>query len=188
MPPFRQKPDSAINRPPGPAWLRVLAAASTRLNLTAAAAAAFLLVLMVALILVEITLRYFSHSTFMADALVGHGVAAITFLAVAWALEQGSMIRISVVTRRLPANFRYATEVFSIAGAEILTVGLMIYQWRLVAKLWNRGSVSQHYLPIPLWLPEAIFFVGLTLLAVQLLVKFCRLLFDGLEPEEQLTI
>ena len=188
MAPPGQEPDPAINRPPDPAWLRAFAAASSGLNWTAAAAAAILLVLMVALILVEITLRYFSHSTFMADALVGHGVAAITFLAVAWALEQGSMIRISVVTRRLPVNFRYATEMFSIVGAELLTVGLMVYQWRLVAKLWHRGSVSQHYLPIPLWLPEAIFLVGLTLLAIQLLVKFCRLLIDGLEPEKQLTI
>ena len=188
MAPQNQEPESAFDRPPGPAWLRLFAAASSRLNWAAAATAAVLLVLMVTLILVEIALRYFSHSTFMADALVGHGVAAITFLAVAWALEKGSMIRISVVTRRLPAKFRYATEVFSIAGAEILTVGLMVYQWRLVAKLWNRGSVSQHYLPIPLWLPEAIFFVGLALLAIQLLVKFCRLLTDGLEPEEQLAI
>ena len=186
-PPGREL-DSAFDRPSGPAWLRVLAAVSSRLNWTAAAAAALLLVLMVALILVEIALRYFSHSTFMADALVGHGVAAITFLAVAWALEQGSMIRISVVTRRLPANLRCGAEVFAIVGAEFLTVGLMVYQWRLVAKLWNRGSVSQHYLPIPLWLPEAIFFVGLALLALQLLVKFCRLLIDGLKPEEQLTI
>ena len=171
-----------------PAWLRFIGSFSSTLNRIAASIAAILLVMMVALILLEIVLRFFSHSTFMADALVGHGVAATTFLALGWALERGSMIRISVLTRRLRPVARLATEAFTVVATEILVLGLMYYQWRAVAKLWLRGSVSQHYFPIPLWIPEAIFFIGLVLLAIQLLVKFCRLAAVGLEQDEPLTI
>ncbi len=171
-----------------PGWLRAIGSFSSILNRIAASIAAVILVMMVGLILLEIVLRFFSRSTFMADALVGHGVAATTFLALGWALERGSMIRISVVTRRLRPVARAATEAFAIIATEMLVLGLMYYQWRTVAKLWLRGSVSQHYFPIPLWIPEAILFIGLALLALQLLVKFCRLVALGVERDESLTI
>lgn len=171
-----------------PGWVRIIAAFSSRLNRIAAAIAAVLLVLMVGLILIEIVLRFFSRSTFMADALVGHGVAAITFLAVGWALEQGSMIRVSVLTSRLGSVAGFVAEAFSVVLVEMLVLGLMFFQWRAVAKLWKRGSTTEHYLPIPLWLPEAIFFIGLSLLALQLLVRLCRLLATGRATEAQLKI
>lgn len=171
-----------------PGWLKFIASLSSRLNRIAAGAAAVLLVLMVGLILVEIVLRFFSRSTFMADALVGHGVAAITFLAVGWALEQGSMIRVSVVTSRLGPVAGFVAEACSVVLAEMLVLGLMYFEWRAIAKLWRRGSTTEHYLPIPLWLPEAIFFAGLSLLALQLLVRLCRLLATGRATEAKLKI
>lgn len=76
--------------PGEPCWLRMIAQTSRMLNRIAAIFAAVLLVLMVLLILTEITLRFFSMSTFMADALVGRGVAAITFLAMAWTLKKAA--------------------------------------------------------------------------------------------------
>ena len=98
------------------------------------------------------------------------------------------MIRISVVTRRLRPTPRFAAEAFTIVATEILILCLMYYQWRTVSKLWIRGSVSQHYFPIPLRIPEAIFFIGLVLLAIQLLVRLCRLGVVGVEKDETLTI
>lgn len=182
--------DAGTLNPAGiePGWLRAIAALSSRLNRIAAGVAAVLLVLMVGLILVEIVLRFFSRSTFMADALVGHGVAAITFLAVGWALEQGSMIRVSVVTSRLGPVTGFIAEAFSIVLVEILVLGLLYFEWRAIAKLWKRGSTTEHYLPIPLWLPEAIFFAGLSLLALQLLVRFCRLLATGRATDTRLKL
>jgi len=168
--------------------IRRLAALSTALNQVAAGAAAILLILMVALILVEIALRFYSHSTFMADALVGYGVAAITFLALGWALEKGTMIRVSVVTQRLSPKARWCADAFSIVCAEALVLFLMFYEWRSIVKLWRRESVSQHYFPIPLWIPESIFFAGLALLALQLLVRLCRLATPGREEEASLTL
>lgn len=164
---------------PEPNWLKPLSFFSTALNRIAAGAAAILLVMMVGLILIEIVLRFFSRSTFMTDVLVGYGVAAITFLALGHTLEQGSMIRISALTQRLSRIPRLLAAGFSIVTVELLAVWLMFFEWRSISKLWIRGTSSQHSLPIPLWIPEAIFFIGLGLLALQLLVLFLRLVAHG---------
>lgn len=171
-----------------PRWLRALTATSSTLNRIAAAVAAILLVLMVCLILVEIVLRAFSRSTFMADALVGYGVAATTFLALGWALEKGSMIRVSVLVRRFNARMRWWAEAFCVSTAAAMAIFLIGHQWEIVARMWTRGTVSPHYLPIPLWIPEIIFLVGLGLLALQLLVRLYRLAVLGLEEDGSLKL
>ncbi|UJQ95141.1 TRAP transporter small permease [Mariluticola halotolerans] len=182
-----EQEDQSIKRPT-PKWVSVLETVSSRLNKIAAGISAILLVLMVGLILVEIVLRFFSLSTFMTDVLVGHGVAAVTFLAAAWALEEGSMIRISAVTQALHGRVRWATEAFCIVSVEILIVWLMYFEWRSVAKLWARGTTSEHYLPIPLWIPAAIFLVGLALLGLQILVRGARLISHGYDENSLLKL
>ena len=58
-----------------------------------------------------------------------------------------------------------------------------------MTKLFARGSVSQHYLPIPLWIPEAIFLAGLLLLALQLVVRALRLATGGVhDADDTLTL
>lgn len=162
---------------------------SSLLNRVAAVIAATLLVLMTLHILVEIGMRFFGHSTFMADALVGYGVAAITFLALSWALEQGSMIRVSVLTGVLPLRGRRIADAFATLSTLALILFLASHQWAAVSKLFARGSVSQHYLPIPLWIPEGIFLTGLLLLALQLVVRTLRLATGGLtDTDDTLTL
>lgn len=180
--------DAVVPARQEPAWLKFVSWTSSTLNRIAASVAAILLVLMVGLILVEIVLRFFSRSTFMTDVLVGYGVAAITFLALGWTLEQGSMIRISAITQRMPKHARFVAEAFSVVVAGSLIVWLMYFEWRAIAKLWARGTTSEHYLPIPLWIPETIFFIGLALLALQLLVRLLRLITQGQDKEALLKL
>ncbi|WP_299651165.1 TRAP transporter small permease subunit [uncultured Jannaschia sp.] len=161
-----------------------IARTSTLLNRLAAGIAACLLVLMTLHILLEIGMRFFDRSTFMADALVGYGVAAITFLALAWALEEGSMIRVSVLTQTLPPQAALAADHFASLATLTLTLFLASHQWQSVAKLWARGSTSQHYLPIPLWIPEAIFLAGLVLLALQLVARILKRLSGQGGPDD----
>ena len=171
-----------------PKWLSSIAQLSTLMNRAAAVAAAGLLASMVGLILLEIGLRIFSLSTFMADALVGRGVAAITFLALGWTLEQGSMIRIRIVTNRLGFRLRFAFNLFAILATELLVLWLISFQWRTTCKHWIKGTTSEHHLPIPLWIPEGIFLIGFVLLALQLLVLFLRMVTLGQQQEEMLKI
>lgn len=181
--------NSKITGPdPGPGWLRAISAVSSTLNRIAAGLAAILLVMMVGLILVEIVMRFFSRSTFMTDVLVGHGVAAITFLALGWTMQQGSMIRISAVTGRLSGGPRLLAEAFAVITTLVLMLWLMGFVWRTLSRMWVRGTTSEHYLPIPLWIPESFFFIGLGLLSLHLIVRLLRLLFVGHDGDEILNL
>jgi len=171
-----------------PRWLAPIAWTSSLLNRIAATFAAILLVLMTGHILLEIGLRAFSRSTYMADVLVGYGVAAITFLAMAWALEQGTMIRVQIITQRLGVKGRWLAEAFAIVSSWLLLALLATHQWTTLARAWTRETMSQHYIQVPLWIPEAFFFVGLMLLLLHLVVRFLRLLAVGLTEDEGLVL
>ncbi|PTQ73331.1 TRAP transporter small permease [Celeribacter persicus] len=171
-----------------PAWLKRIDGVSTVLNRIAAVIAATFLVLMTLLILTEITLRLFSLSTYMADVLVGYGVAAITFLAAPWALQEGAMIRVTVLTERMNVRLRWVSEAFVLFSVGFIILFLMAYQWKSVAKLFARGSTSQHFIPIPLWIPESFFLIGLALILLQIIVRILRLFTVGHAEERALSL
>lgn len=171
-----------------PVWLHAISRLSTALNRAAAVISAGLLVLMTGLILLEVVLRFFSHSTYMADVLVAYGVAAITFLAAPWALEAGSMIRVKVLTDRMSALPRRIAEAFTLLSAGAILWLLLAYQWKTVLKLWARGSLSQHFIQIPLWIPECFFLAGLALLLFQIVVRGLRLIAVGHSEERAVTL
>lgn len=171
-----------------PRWVAAIALVSSRLNALAAIIAAVLLVAMASLIVIEIGLRFFSMSTYMTDALVGYGVAAITFLGMAWALENGTMIRVTVVTQLIAERARPWVEGFSLALAIALFIFLSSYQWFILSRDFVRGTTTQHMLPIPLWIPDTIFFVGLVLLTLQFVVRLLLLLTTRYEGESALVL
>ena len=170
--------------PGEPCWLRMIAQTSRMLNRIAAIFAAVLLVLMVLLILTEITLRFFSMSTFMADALVGRGVAAITFLAMAWTLEKGSMIRIQVLTSRLTGVVKKAMSLITLLVTEIFLCWMISFQYPITVRLFLQGRTSETYFPLPLWIQNGFFLTGLVLTALTLLIAFLRLAVTGVDDHD----
>lgn len=182
--------DQSEQNPRGrdPRWLVPIVKLSSALNHGAAIVSATILSLMTLLILVEITLRMFSKSTYMSDVLSGYGVAAITFLSAAWALETGAMIRVNLFTTQMGSTLRWVCEAFVLVCVEIMLLFLAHYEWKTAYKLWRRGSEAEHFISIPLWIPEAIFLVGLCLLALHVLVRFLRLCACGMAEDDQLSI
>lgn len=171
-----------------PAWLALISSLSSVLNRAAAVIASIILVAMISLILVEISMRLFSRSTHMTDVLVGYGVAFITFLSMAWALESSAMIRVSVVRRIAGRAAKWAMELF----ASLTTLALMgffgFYAFQSLSRNLKSGALSQHYVQVPLWIPDAVFFTGLALVALHLLVRALRLLAVGLVDEPELEL
>nr|WP_272209652.1 TRAP transporter small permease subunit [Marinicella sp. W31]MDC2875470.1 TRAP transporter small permease subunit [Marinicella sp. W31] len=174
--------------PKGPVWLQFIAAVSQRANMTAAYVAITIVVLMTGLILLEIGLRAFSLSTHVTDSWVAYAVAAVTFLSMPWVLEQGSMLRVSVVIARLPPAASKVAEFFGIVLSLAAVLFVLSYQWETVGKLIRRGTLSGDYIPVPLWIPALIFLIGLILLALQLLVMLLRLLVLSESSETSLSL
>lgn len=160
--------------PPDPAWLAPLARTSSALNYAAALVAALILGAMAVYVLVEIGLRAFSLSTFMLDTLVGHGVAALTFLAMPWTLEKGAMIRVGYFIKTGGDRVRWTLELWSTLAALAFLCFLTRYQWATVAKDFQRGTTTQHYVPILNWIPGSIFLCGMVLTILYLTVRLLR--------------
>ncbi len=153
-----------------------------RISKFAGQISAVILVAMVAHVILEIILRSFFHtSTFVLDEYVGYGIAAMTYLSLAYAFEEGSLIRVNLVLIRLRGRLRRIVEYFCIVATLGITIFIAAFFWRSVKRNWDRGAVSESMVETPLWIPEALVFVGLVLFAIQLLAYFVRLL-GGEQP------
>ncbi|UCH74497.1 MAG: TRAP transporter small permease [Rhodospirillales bacterium] len=147
------------------------------LSRAAGVLSAVLLIGMVLHILLEIVLRaFFSTSTFVLDEFVGYGVAAMTFLSLAYALNEDALIRVNIVLARTRGRTRLAFEIFSVAVTLSITVFIAAYFWRSVARNWKRGAVSESIAEFPLWIPEGLVLAGMTLFAIQLAAYLLRLI------------
>lgn len=160
--------------PADPPWLTPIARTSSALNYAAALAAAIVLAAMAIYVLIEIGLRIFSYSTFMLDTMVGHGVAALTFLAMPWTMEKGAMIRVGYFIKTGGERLRYALELWSSVAALAFLCFIAKYQWATVVKDFQRGTTTQHYVPILNWIPGSIFLCGLVLTILFLVVRLLR--------------
>lgn len=148
-----------------------------RLSWAAGVLSAALLVGMVLHILVEIVLRsFFDSSTFVLDEFVGYGVAAMTFLSLGYALNEGALIRVNLLLSRTSGKPRIGLEIFSVTVTLAMTLFITAYIWRSVARNWNREAVSDTIAEIPLWIPEGLVLAGMILFAVQLAAYLLRLI------------
>tara|TARA_R110001583_G_scaffold32107_1_gene109711 strand:+ start:46272 stop:46778 length:507 start_codon:yes stop_codon:yes gene_type:complete len=149
-----------------------------------AAIAALSLVGMVSFILLEIVLRtVFDSSTFIMDEMVGYGVAAATFLALPYALAQGSIIRVELFLGHVTGKNRKLLEVFSCLVGLGVTWLLISFIWVRVARAWARHSVSSSIAEVPMWIPQGIILVGLCLLFLQFIALLIRQFIDDQNHE-----
>lgn len=147
-----------------------------RLSWAAGVLSAALLIGMVLHILLEIVLRsFFDSSTFVLDEFVGYGVAAMTFLSLGYALNEGALIRVNILLGRVGGRPRIGLEIFSATVTLVLTVFIAGYFWRSVARNWSRGAVSESIAEFPLWIPEGLVLAGMVLFAIQLAAYLLRL-------------
>lgn len=150
----------------------------------AAIVSAVILVVMVVHFIVEIALRtFFDASTFALDEFVGYEVAAMSFLALGFALEKGGLIRVGFLLemlKRRPGARKTVEVVCCVVTLVTFTIPIA-YFWRSVRLAYERGYTSGTYSDIPQWIPEAVMLVGLVLFWVQLVAHTIRVLRDEID-------
>lgn len=145
------------------------------LSRIAAGVAALALAGMVLHILYEIVLRYFfATSTYVLDEFVGYGVAACTFLALGYALENGNLIRMNALLARTEGTARRTLELLCALLAMTVTAMLIWFFWIRVLRHWTRGTTSSSIAQVPMWIPEGLVLLGLVVFAIQLLAYLLR--------------
>ncbi|WP_349295498.1 TRAP transporter small permease (plasmid) [Thioclava sp. 'Guangxiensis'] len=133
----------------------------------AAIIAACALVYMVGHIAYEIVLRsFFETSTFVLDEFVGYAVMICVIWSLGYVLEQGDLIRVGLVTNRLPERVQELMSAVSALVTSAATAGLAWMFWIRVARAYKRGTVSSSVAAVPMWIPESAMTVGLALFAL----------------------
>tara|TARA_R110001606_G_scaffold361890_1_gene515601 strand:- start:3215 stop:3727 length:513 start_codon:yes stop_codon:yes gene_type:complete len=151
--------------------IRLLASVSRRLNQLSGALAMLLIAYLLCHILLEIVLRLFGTSTYVLDEFVGYAIATTTFLGLGYSLERNGLIKVNILNDRLPERHHWLLE-FVISFVSFALFSWILYYWYInVARSFKRSITSESIAETPLWIPEGMVLLGLSLLCLTLFVR-----------------
>ncbi|MGB3600924.1 MAG: TRAP transporter small permease [Marinomonas sp.] len=127
-------------------------------------------------ILLEIVLRLFGTSTYVLDEFIGYAVATITFLGLGYSLERNSLIKVNILSEKLPERLHWIVDLWVSAMSFALFTWVSYYWYINVLRSFKRGTTSESIAATPLWLPEGMVLIGLVLLCFTLLVRMLTLI------------
>ncbi len=138
------------------------------LYLAAAVLAGICLVAMTLLILAQVVGRWFDILVPSTEDFSGFLLAAASFLALPHALREGAHIRVTLVISRLGGLSRRVSEGLVLLCALPLSAYIAWALGYMVWESWQFEELTQGYVPVPLWLPQAPVALGALLLTVAL--------------------
>ena len=155
--------------------LRVLRALLDGLYLAGGVVGAVFLVVMLGLIVAQMVARWTGHVFPGAAEYAGYAMAGASFLALAYALNRGAHIRVSLVLHALGQWRRFA-ELWCTGVAAVTAV--LFAGYAVKANLWSHrlNDISQGQDATPLWIPQVVMSAGTCLLALALVDHFLRVL------------
>jgi TRAP-type C4-dicarboxylate transport system permease small subunit len=141
------------------------------------AAAGFLLMLL-AVIVLQMLARWTGHTFPGATNYAGYCMAAASFLAMAYALNHGAHIRVTLLLTKL-GRWRRLGE-FWCFGVGTAAAGYFAV-YAIKATYWSRKlhDISQGQDATPIWIPQMAMAIGVTILAIALADHFVRMMFGG---------
>lgn len=111
------------------------------------------------------------------DSYAGFCMAASFFLALAYTLNRGEHIRVTLVLQHLEKRIGRAVDIGCHAIGVFVTCALAWFSIRLVWQSHTFNDVSQGMDATPLWIPQLAMAIGATILAIALLDRLIMLLF-----------
>jgi TRAP-type C4-dicarboxylate transport system permease small subunit len=152
-----------------------------RLYLGTAALAAVFLAAICVLMLAQSAGRELGLQIRGADDITAWLCAAAAFLPLAYTFKSGELIRVGLFLEKLSEARRRAFEIFSLAGATLVTGYMTWAVARFVYESWKFRELAQGLLPIPVWIPQLSFLAGVAVLFVAVLDEFAIVL-RGAKP------
>jgi len=147
-----------------------------RLSDTLAVVSAWLFFAVGAMIVYEVVARYiFTAPTIWAEEMSRFFQLWAVYIAAAAVLKSGDMIRITIVTERLPAAWKRLAEALQyvvIAGFSVVAIW---YGIAIVADSVALDRNTSTMLSVPQWMTEIVIPVGFALLLVECLAKLAAL-------------
>ena len=150
-----------------------------RLYLAAAVLAGLCLVSMTLLILAQVVGRWFGVLVPSTEDFSGFLLAAASFLALPYALREGAHIRVTLLISRLGGLSRRFSEALVLLCALPLSAYIAWALGFMAWESWQFDELTQGYVPVPLWMPQAPVALGALLLTVALADELIALLRRG---------
>ena len=131
------------------------------------------LVAMMAIVTFDVILRYFFNDpTVWAGEVASFLTVAVVFLGLAQNIRLGDHIRIDVFTSLLSARSRLFLDVIAHAVGIVFSVVLLMGCWVRFDNFWDRQTVSDSPIMIPLWIPMLPVLVGAAVFCLALVGGF----------------
>jgi TRAP-type C4-dicarboxylate transport system permease small subunit len=102
----------------------------------------------------------------------------VLFCGTGWTLRQGGHIRVGVLLQVLPSGAARLLDLLGTAFA-IGTVGFATWAlWQQLLRTYDFGSTSFYPMGTPLWIPQGLLTLGVTLLLLAFVARLLRLLLN----------
>ncbi|TCS62915.1 TRAP transporter small permease [Varunaivibrio sulfuroxidans] len=108
--------------------------------------------------------------------ITGFFLAGASFFALAFTLNEGGHIRVSLVVHQVPPRFRRAFEIWAALAGGAAALYFTWYSSVLCYQSYLYGDVSSGMVAVPLWLPQSVMPLGLGVLSIALLDALVTLL------------
>lgn len=109
----------------------------------------------------------------------------VLFLGAGWTLRQGGHIRVAVLMQALPPALARLLDMLG----TVFAIGVIGYAtwalWGQWLRTWEFGSTSFYPMGTPIWIPQGLLTLGVTLLLLAFLARLARLVLR--EPPEVAT-
>lgn len=136
--------------------------------------AALFLVGTLAMVLLGIAGRLLHFHVPGTDAYAGYCMAAAGFLALAYTLQKGEHIRVTLLIERTGPRVGRALEIWSLGVATALAGAFAYFSIRLAFQSWDFNDISTGNDATPLWLPQLSMAFGVTILFVAFVDNLVR--------------
>ena len=108
------------------------------------------------------------------DSYAGYCMAAAGFLALAYTLQKGEHIRVTLLVENLGPRTGRALELWSLGVATVLAGAFAYYSVRLAYQSWDFNDISTGNDATPLWLPQLAMAFGVTIFFIAFVDNFVR--------------
>ena len=106
----------------------------------------------------------------------GFFLAGASFFALAYTLRSAGHIRVTLLLAHLPPRVRHAAELWCVAAALFVSGYFAWYAFGLVGESLEFRDVSSGIVPVPLWLPQSVMALGLSVLTLAFADELWQLL------------
>ena len=147
--------------------------------------AALFLIAVLVIILAQIGARWLGLQFPGSTSYAGYAMAGASFFALAYTLNHGAHIRVSLVISRFTGTTRRIAEAWCLLIATGLSTYFAWYAIKAVQVSRLINDISQGQDATPLWIPQLVMAIGTVVLAIAFADHLIRLLFGHAITSEE---